>query len=548
MTNTCKNCSSSFQITEDDKAFLEQFDVPGPTLCVDCREQRRLAQGNQFYLYKRKCDSTGQDIITSYHPDSPYKVYAQEIWYSDKWDPLQYGQDYDFSKSFFEQFEELAQKVPRPALHTGFQYDENSEYTNYAGKNKNCYMIFDSDENWDCLYSYGINSCKNCMDCCRVRQSELCYESVDCEKCYSSAFLQDCINCSDSYFLQNCIGCKNCIMCSNLRNKEYHVNNKKVSKEEYEVQLAKCHSHTNLEAARKFFDSSKIHTPKKYIHGTQNENVVGDYLVNCKNSYYCFDSDRLWDCRYVFRAFNPLKNCMDIQECGDGELLYEDAFSGYGIYNLKFCHHCLGTCSDMEYCYYCPHSSNLFGCIGVSHKKYYILNKQYSEEEYKELTEKIIAHMRETGEYGEFFPTESSPFGYNQTLAQMHYPLEKEEAIKKGYKWQDKDEEEYQNATYTPPDTIQEVTENVTEEILKCETSGKNYKIIKPELDLLKKLDMPLPKECFFERNKRRNHMRNPWELFERKCENNGEPILTSYSPERPEKILCENCYNDELY
>jgi len=35
--------------------------------------------------------------------------------------------------------------------------------------------------------------------------------------------------------------------------------------------------------------------------------------------------------------------------------------------------------------------------------------------------------MRSTGEWGEFFPHELSPFGYNETVAQEYFPLTEEE-------------------------------------------------------------------------------------------------------------------------
>ena len=58
-------------------------------------------------------------------------------------------------------------------------------------------------------------------------------------------------------------------------------------------------------------------------------------------------------------------------------------------------------------------SSDCFGCVSIRNKKYCILNKQYTKEEYEELLPKIIAHMSEmpfiskqTGTkfaYGDFF-------------------------------------------------------------------------------------------------------------------------------------------------
>jgi len=37
--------------------------------------------------------------------------------------------------------------------------------------------------------------------------------------------------------------------------------------------------------------------------------------------------------------------------------------------------------------------------------------------------------------YGEFFPLETSPFGYNNGTAIQYFPMTKEEAEKNGYGW-----------------------------------------------------------------------------------------------------------------
>jgi spore coat polysaccharide biosynthesis protein SpsF (cytidylyltransferase family) len=85
---------------------------------------------NDRCLYKRICDATGKEIISIFSPDKPYKVYHQSEWWSDKWDGIDYGEDFNFNKSFFEQFQELVMNVPRIAL---MNYNsENSEYANYA--------------------------------------------------------------------------------------------------------------------------------------------------------------------------------------------------------------------------------------------------------------------------------------------------------------------------------------------------------------------------------------------------------------------------------
>ena len=558
MKKTCPISGKTFDVTAEDRRFLDElspvingkkFPLPEPTLCPGERQRRRLAQANQLNLYERKCDLTGASIISNYHPKSPHKVYRQEDWYSDAWDPLEYGQEFDFSRPFFEQWQELSLAVPRPAMHRGFQYDENADYTNYAGKNKDCYMIFDSDENWDCMYSYSLQRSKNCLECYRVRDAELCYEAIDSIKCYNCSFVQDCDNCSDSIFLKNCIGCRNCLMCSNLNNKEYYVENKQVSKEQFEEFRSKLSNYSVLQNAIQRFASLKLEYPQKFMHGVQNENVEGDYLTNCKDAFHCFDSNDLWDCRYINQAFMGIKNGMDIRQCGDAEKIYESCFCGYDAHSLIACVHSLGAPAEQLYSTYCPHSKNLFGCIGVMHKQYCILNKQYSKEQYEELVPRIIEHMQQTQEWGEFFPIALSTFAYNETMAQDHMPLTREEAEGRGYRWLEEIEtrDQYMGPKQEIADAIADIPDEICSQILTCEASGKQYKVIPQELKLYRQLNLPLPRKRFFERHKDRMQLRNPRTLFDRSCMECGTSLRTSYAPDRPEKILCEPCYQQSL-
>lgn len=555
----CTDCGQSFEISDDDLAFLDKLSpiiagkkelIPPPTLCPDCRLQRRLAQGNQLNLYERKCDLTGVNVISNIHPSAPCKVFRQEEWYSDKWDALSYGRDMDFSRPFFPQLQELLSSVPRPSLFTGFEFDENCEYTNHAGKNKNCYLIFDSDENWDCYYSYSINQCHDCVDCFRTRKSQLCYECIDCVKCYGSAYLQDCENCTDSMFLKNCNSCKNCLMCSNLRNKEYHVENKPVSKETFEQFRSMLSARSKLQSGIQRFLKIKLEFPQKFMHGVQNEDVLGDYLVNCKNAYQCYDSEDLWDCRYVYQGFMPLKDCMDVQEAGDAERLYECCVCGYGMQNSLFCTLTLTSAHDMIYSHHSHHTKYCFGCMGLNRKEYCILNKQYSPEEYEKLVPQIIAHMRKTGEWGEFIPLESSIHAYNETIAQDYYPLTKKQVEARGWRWLDEldQREPHKGKKVAVPDSITEVTDDICKTVLTCEVSKRAYKIIPQELAFYQRMNLPVPTSCFFQRHKERMALRNPRHLWNRQCAKCKKGIQTTYAPERPEIVYCEECYLKEVY
>jgi len=546
-TKNCKNCSAEFTITDWDKDMYEKVKAPFPTWCPDCRALRKQSHVNQINLFKRKCDGTGETIVSNFPPDSPHKIYKQEYWYSDKHDPTDYGRDFDFSRPFFEQFQELLNDVPYPALFTDYMNDDNSEFTNSAGRNKNCYMIFDSDENWDCLNSFGLNNSKNTMESFRGQNHELCYEAIDSKNCYNSYYIHNCENCIDSMFLNNCIGCKNCIYCSNLNQKEYHVFNEKVSKERYEEIKQGFGSHEFLADKIEKFEEFRLKYPQKYMHGFKNENCTGDYLINCKDAQHCYDSMSIWDGKYCNQIFIKAKDCIDCDECGEAELVCESVIAGYGSYDIRFSLCCLHQNTSLTYCNHCFHCKNLFGCAGLNRKEYHIFNKKYSPEEYEQLAAKITEHMKSTGEWGEFFPTSLSPFGYNLSKAQENFPLTKEEATAKGYKWQDEDKKEFQPATNTMLDNISDAPDETPSHLYACEDCGKNYKIIERELAIYRKMNLALPRLCFSCRHKKRKTGRNPRQLHDRTCQKCSVEIKTTYSPDRPEIVYCEKCYQESL-
>lgn len=546
MTKQCIACSKTFNIDQWDVDFYTRIVVPEPTHCPECRQQRRLASANQLYLYKNTCAATGKSIISNYHPDDGYTVYDQAHWYSDAWDPMDYGIDFDFSKPFFEQYSAFAKHIPRPNLFTSFTLDENSPYTNHAGKNKNCHMIFDSDGNESCYYSYGVNSCKQCLDCYRVRKSELCFECIDCENCYGSWYLQDSKGCNQAVFLKDCVDVRSSLMCVGLRHKEYHILNQPVTLEEFKAALKQLQSQEGITQLKQQFLDFCLKFPNKFIHGSHNETVSGDYLNNCKQAINCYDSNDLENCKYFYQAFDSGKDCMDIQEVGDkAELVYETCVSGYTAYHVQFSHHCLGNAVNFSYCQYCSYSNNLFGCFGLRKKQFCIFNKQYSEEDYYALRNRIIDHMKITGEYGEYWPLTSSSFPYNETPAQDYFPLTKDQAIAQGLRWRDP--------------ILVTMNQATDDTFLQCKTCGKQFKLIVQETAMHQAAQISLPEQCFMCRHRARIAKRNPRSLWQRQCmctqpshdhhsQRCAQTFATTYAPDRKEIVYCELCYQKEVY
>lgn len=118
-------------------------------------------------------------------------------------------------------------------------------------------------------------------------------------------------------------------------------------------------------------------------------------------------------------------------------------------------------------------------------KKYCILNKEYSEEEYKKISESIREELRQAGLYGQFLPKYLSPFGYNETIANDYFPLSKEEATERGFSWNDRTPGVSGKGTIKMedlPDSIVDSDMLTPDVLLTCESCQKNYKLVSKEL------------------------------------------------------------------
>jgi hypothetical protein len=552
MQNTCTKCGVEFEITTRDEEFYEKMKVPPPTHCPDCRLQRRLAWRVTWTLYIRKCDISGKDILSIFPPDAPYTICHHEEWYNNKANALDFGQDFDFNRPFFEQFNEVLHRAPLQSLSVDFL--QNSDYVNEAGHLKNCYLIVESDGNQDSLYSYRILGATSCVDCIFVKDSEWCYECTDCVTCNKLLYGQLCEQCRDSTFLFDCRGCQNCFGCVGLRKKQFCIFNEQLTEEEYktrEASLDLCNpEHVQTVMAR--FEELKRAHPRKAITGEQNDNVSGEYINESKECFDCYDIRQCRDCKYCHMLME-VNDCMDYYVWGmGGDRIYECLTCGYHPHSLRFCVKCWEGVHNLTYCFQCTlGTNNCFGCVAVHRGEYCILNKQYSKEEYEKLVPKIIEHMKKTGEWGEFFPASISPHAYNETSALEYFPLNKEEVINRGLKWQDNlpttTGEETVSWNDIPYD-IDQVTESICDEVLACERTGKNFRITKQELAFYKQMRLPIPRIHYYERHLDRKNLRNPRKLWKRSCDNCGTEIMTAYAPERPEIVYCETCYHKEVY
>ncbi len=572
----CQNCKKDFTIEVDDFSFYAKIKVPPPTFCSDCRTQRRMMFRNERVLYKRNNNATGQEdeqIISIHRPDTPVIVYDDRTWWGDSWDAMDYGLAYDFNRNFFEQFKDLYRKTP--LINLSVTNNLNCTYCNVSEGDKACHMLSGSERNEDTMYGNRVVYNKQSSDLYICFENELCYELVQCTKCYKTLYSINSQECSDSYFLLNCKNCVDCIGCVNLRNKSRCIFNEQYSKIEYE-KLKNEFKFNTVSGIKKFNDLYKNFCSSqffKYANNIKSEGSTGDNLLLVAKSINIFDMqecENIKNCTWGMKIKDSLDSGPGI---GMSEMLYEvfdmlqnnSVLFSVVVYNSH----------DIHYSINCHGSSHLFGCYGLRSKNYCILNRQYSKEEYEEILPKIIEHMKTMQyvdnkgrifKYGEFFPYDISPFAYNETIAQEYFPLTEVEARVNGFDWYERDERNYQITINinSIPESISEISDDFVNEIVQCEGIGsavsqctKAFRITQQEIELYRKLNIPIPTFCLNCRHYNRLQKRNPMRLWHRSCmcdktnhEHSGNctnEFETSYSPDRPETIYCEKCYQQEV-
>ena len=566
----CNQCGQNFAVAEEDLDFLKSVSpvISGETYlispskyCYECREQQRLAWRNDRYMFKRKSDKTGREIIAIYPPNQDkYKIWENDLWTKDDWDPMDFGLEYDSGRSFFEHFGQLLHSIPRQATNTTM--NENSDYSNHTWKSKNLYLCFNAGPAEDCYYSSEAWWVKNCSDCLYLKHAEYCYSCFNIHNSSNCYYSEQLDNCSEAYFSFDCIGCHNIFMCANLRNKNFCIENVQYSKDEYENKILEYElgKRSKITELKNQFKNLKLNAIHKEHHNQKTENSTGDYLIECKDCEDCYYSHTSENCKRILNIDSNVKDCQDCDFMSEADHCYgstsvaghKNHLSVWMIYG-----------SDSMYCNFCDYLNDCFGCVGLKHKKYCILNKQYSREEYEKLLPKIINKMKDDGEWGEFVPMKYSYFNYNESVANLYFPLSKEQAIELGANWQDEDYSlRFDGEAYKPLNEIDNYRDESKQKellsgILRCEVTEKAYKIMPQELVFYLNHNIPIPTVHSEERYMELFRQRNPRKLFKRQCDcaddGHGHQdqcdvrFETTYSPEPKEKVYCEKCYEKSL-
>jgi hypothetical protein len=486
-----------------------------------------------------------------YTADAPFPVYCHDCFFSDRWDPLAFGQPYRDGVPFFAQFQKLLETIPHLSIIN--KQTENSEYSNYSYSNKNCYLTFGSHYEEDCLYGAYSTKNRDCVDCLWLYGSELLYECLFSSNCHHSLFLDRSEECSDCAFSRDLKGCTDCILCANIRQKRFHIFNQPHAEEDYRRRLKefKLDTWSGLQEARRtYLEDLPKRFPVRALMQVQCEACEGNTMTNCKGMRRCFFCADSEDCAYAVQIDNTF-HAQDMDYMGyDRSERCTQTIGCQGLFDCIACNACWHG-SGLKYCQSCFSCRDSFGCLSLQQKRNCILNREYPEEEYHRLSEQITESMRREGIWGDFFPVALTPFAYNETMAKDWFPLTEAEAKKRGYRWKSGDEmpdvKKVINAEDLP-ERIEDIPDDVLNWAIRCETTKRPFRIVKKELEFHRTMHLPLPRNHPEERHRLRLLRRHQRALYHRSCMKCGKEMETTYAPERPEIVYCENCYLKEVY
>jgi hypothetical protein len=79
---TCEKCEKNFRLINREVNFYKKNKLGLPSMCFNCRHERRMLQRNPRNLWKGKCAKCTKEIVTSYKPEdqNKYKIYCEKCY------------------------------------------------------------------------------------------------------------------------------------------------------------------------------------------------------------------------------------------------------------------------------------------------------------------------------------------------------------------------------------------------------------------------------------------------------------------------------------
>lgn len=98
------------------------------------------------------------------------------------------------------------------------------------------------------------------------------------------------------------------------------------------------------------------------------------------------------------------------------------------------------------------------------------------------------------------------------------------------------------------PADISLVSDDILKWAIICEVSGRPFMLVRPELEFYRKHGLSLPRKHPDVRCNERMSIRHPREFHKRACSICGKEMVSVFAAADARKILCEGCYQQEMY
>lgn len=500
-----------------------------------------------FWIHKRKSDFSWKNIISVFPQDCPYPVWHRDEWLKNSNPPSWF---YNKNLDFWEQIWDLFKKCP--ISHNVWNLNDNCEYTDDCWNSKNCYLCHSLADWEDLSYCYRVISVKDSQFCVFSYDLQRCYDVIYWFDSYNIKYAIDIKRCKNSSFLFDCENLENCLLCWNLKNKKYCIANKQYTKEEYEKEIKKYDLSSRKvynKLKKQFLDFIENKAYWKNIHYFNTNNCVWDYIDNSDNSQNCFFVWDTKDCKNWIRSWwvKSSKNFVSIYE---SEKIFNSTMVQDNCFNISYCWNVIRS-KNLEYCINCFDCENCFLSAGLVWKKFFILNKEYKEVEYKKLKYMIISDMKDKWVYWDFFPNYFSATSYNESLSWFSYPLSIQEQKELWFNVFNLDDSK--NIHYKNVLDIPDILDNTKkDDIIWAYYDEKNKKVIQItslDIEFCTKMNCPLNDKFYIERIKDNFSWLFPhYELRETKCSKSWKIIKTTLPEKFDSRIISIEEYDKLFY
>ncbi|MFH1252998.1 MAG: hypothetical protein V1664_01555 [Candidatus Uhrbacteria bacterium] len=545
---TCEMTGEKWFMDEEEISWFRRFNVPPSPFSRKVRLWHNAAFYTVFQWWWNKNFYTGEPVLTYAHPASGIRVLPDKEWFAKDFSEINLS--YSSDRPFFEVFRELQLSVPVDAMRnskdpgnsiaTVSLGDVNSFFVTGC-RSKNCFYCLDcldSEDSLDLSAGNNISEGFNISHSSRLNRCQFIFESYD---CLNSSFLFDCRN------------CEFCFGATNQRNKKYLLFNKQLTKEVWEIEVAKINlgSYQELEKYKtRFIELVKNEAVWPDSFGDQTQNCTGDYLNKCSECTACFYGYNAHDNYYCYGVYDGQGNAFSTAIPGGNN--YQ--MVGSGSSNCKFCPSIM-RCDDLEYSWDCNDCEHCFGCVGLFHKKFHIFNRPYSEEEYWQKVDELKCKMLERGEYGRPVPMDFSPSYFPESGLVMYLGAEMGDWDKTGLKkFAASADGAYGESRMVGkavasidqiPDDIKDL--NPAEWLgrpIADPVTGRPYTLLKPEIEFYIKYNLAAPRKHFVSRIKDLMLMMNTGWIENKQCHGCQKEISVAVNKTfKDKKVFCHDCY-----